>query len=167
MARATRGNLTLALASAQNRSPSTRPLRAMTSRLMCEVRTCTPSSSRSSRASRRVITSQRRPRRWAATRNLTGALSRDTLVPERSLPVSVPSATTPLAVARKRVIFALIESLDDTAASAEAGTANERAATSAASMTVSGFIVPAGTRHQAVNSLLPATSGGPMADWDR
>ena len=31
-------------------------------------------------------------------RNLTGALSRDTLVPERSLPVSVPFATTPLDV---------------------------------------------------------------------
>ena len=57
----------------------------------------------------------------AATRNLTGALSRDTLVPERSLPVSVPSATTPLAVARKLVIFALIDSVDDVAASAEAG----------------------------------------------
>src|SRR5919109_660301 len=80
---------------------------------MCEVLTCTPSSSRSSGASRRVMTSQRRPRRLAATRNLTGARSRDTLVPERSLPVSVPSATTPLAVARKLVILADIESLGD------------------------------------------------------
>src|SRR3954454_8991357 len=59
------------------------------------------------------MTLHRRPRRLAATRNLTGALSRETLVPERSLPVSVPSATTPLAVARNLVIFAVIESLDD------------------------------------------------------
>src|SRR3954466_5368941 len=82
------------------------------------------------------MTSQRRPRRAAATLKLTGALSRDTLVPERRLPVRVPSATTPLAVARKLVIFALIETVDDVAALADAGTANATAATSAASMTV-------------------------------
>src|SRR3954471_19697271 len=82
---------------------------------MCDVLTCTPSSSRSSGASRSVMTLHRRPWRLAATRNLTGARSRDTLVPERSLPVSVPSATTPLAVARKFVIFAVIENLDDVA----------------------------------------------------
>src|SRR4051794_9785763 len=103
---------------------------------MCEVVTCTPSSSRSSGASRRVMTSQRAPRGGATTWNLTGALSRDTLVPERRLPVSVPSATTPLAVARKLVIFALIDTVDDLAALADAGTANVTAATSAASMTV-------------------------------
>ena len=86
------------------------------------------------------MTSHRRPRRWAATRNLTGALSRDTLVPERSLPVSVPSATMPLAVARKLVIFALIDSVDEVAASAEAGTANATVAASAASSAVRGFM---------------------------
>ena len=84
----------------------------------------------------------------AATRNLTGALSRDTLVPERSLPVSVPSATTPLAVARKLVIFALIDSVDDVAASAEAGTANATAAASAASMAVKSFIPKTSTQQQ-------------------
>jgi hypothetical protein len=56
------------------------------------------------------MTLHREPARAAATLNLTGALSRDTLVPELSLPVSVPFATTPLAVAWKLVIFALIES---------------------------------------------------------
>src|SRR5436305_5788704 len=80
---------------------------------MCEVVTCTPSSSRSSGASRRVMTSHRPPRGLAATANLTGALSRETLVPERSLPLSVPSATTPLAVARNLVIVAVMENLDD------------------------------------------------------
>src|SRR4051795_8275190 len=82
---------------------------------MCEVFTCTPSNSRSSGASRSVMTLHRRPRRTAATRNRTGARSRDTLVPDRSLPVSVPSATTPLAVARKLVIFAVIDTFDDVA----------------------------------------------------
>ena len=82
------------------------------------------------------MTSQRRPRRTAATLNFTGARSRDTLVPERTLPVSVPSATTPLAVAWKLVIFAFIEKFDDEAASAEAGTANSTAAASAASTAV-------------------------------
>src|SRR3954454_23210289 len=82
---------------------------------MWEVLTCTPSNSRSSGASRRVMTLHRRPRRAAATRNLTGARSRDTLVPDCSFPVSVPSATTPLAVARKLVIFAVMETLDDVA----------------------------------------------------
>src|SRR3954469_20306471 len=107
---------------------------------MCDVLTCTPSSSRSSGASRSVMTLHRRPWRLAATRNLTGARSRDTVVPERSLPVSVPSATTPLAVARKLVIFALMESVDDEAALAEAGTANAIVAASAASVMVWGFM---------------------------
>jgi hypothetical protein len=49
----------------------------------------------------------------ATTANLTGALSREVLEPERSLPVSVPLAKTPLAVAWKLVILAVIESLDD------------------------------------------------------
>ena len=82
----------------------------------------------------------RRPRRTAATRNLTGALSRDTLAPERSLPVSVPSATPPLAVARKLVMFALIEKEDDVAAGAEAGAANATAAVTAASKMGRGFM---------------------------
>ena len=55
----------------------------------------------------------RAPLRAAATANLTGALSRDTLEPDRSLPLSVPFATTPAAVARKLVILAVIESRDD------------------------------------------------------
>src|SRR4051812_17068701 len=114
---------------------------------MSEVVTCTPSSSRSNGARRRVMTSQRRPTCAAATRNLTGALSRETLLPERRLPVSVPFATTPLAVARKLVIFALIESVDDGAALADAGTANAAAATSAASVMVWDRM-PAGTRKQ-------------------
>src|SRR4051812_23342145 len=63
------------------------------------------------------------------------------LPPERSLPVSVPSATTPLAVARKLVIFACIESDDDdVAALAAAGTANARMAAIAASMAVRGLM---------------------------
>ena len=113
--RAARGNVTLACDSAQNRSPSTRPFSAYTSRLMSEVVTCTPSSSRSSGARRKVITLHRPPRGLAATANLTGALSRDTPVPELNLPVNVPCATTPLDVGRKRVIFAVIDSLDDVA----------------------------------------------------
>src|SRR3954449_629263 len=112
---------------------------------MSEVVTCTPSSSRSNGARRRVMTSQRRPTCAAATRNLTGALSRETLLPERRLPVSVPFATTPLAGARKLVIFALIESLDNGAAVAGAGTPNAAAATSAASVMVWDRM-PAGTR---------------------
>src|SRR3954453_6147175 len=107
---------------------------------MWDVLTCTPSSSRSSGASRSVMTLHRRPRRLAATLNLTGALSREMLPPERSLPVSVPSATTPLAVARKLVIFACIESDDDVAALAAAGTANARMAAIAASMAVRGLM---------------------------
>lgn len=60
------------------------------------------------------MTSHRPPRLAAATANRTGALSRDTLVPERSEPERTPFATTaPLAVARKLVIFAVIDSLDD------------------------------------------------------
>jgi hypothetical protein len=51
----------------------------------------------------------------ATTANLTGALLCDTLLPERSFPVKVPSATTPRAVARKLVIFAAKESLGDLA----------------------------------------------------
>src|SRR4051794_18839567 len=107
---------------------------------MCEVVTCTPRSSRSSGARRSVMTSHRRPRRAAATLNLTGALSRATLVPDRRRPVSVPSATTPLAVALKVVIFALIEREDDVAASAVAGTANATVAASAANMAGWGFM---------------------------
>jgi len=61
-------------------------------------------------------------------------------VPERSLPVSIPSATTPFAVAWKLVIFALIESVDFVAAPADAGRANATAAASAASMMVWGFM---------------------------
>ena len=83
----------------------------------------------------------------ATTANLTGALSRDTLVPERGLPVSVPCATTPRAVAWKLVIFALIESVDDVAALADAGTANAVAATSAASV-IEWDRMPAGTGEQ-------------------
>ncbi|HET7049358.1 MAG TPA: hypothetical protein VFI54_13940 [Solirubrobacteraceae bacterium] len=49
----------------------------------------------------------------ATAANLTGALSRDTPEPDLSLPVSVPCATTPLAVARNLVIFAVIDSIDD------------------------------------------------------
>ncbi|MFL5859625.1 MAG: hypothetical protein ACJ780_02430 [Solirubrobacteraceae bacterium] len=45
--------------------------------------------------------------------NRTGALSRDTLAPELSFPVKVPSATTSAAVARNLVIFAVIETRDD------------------------------------------------------
>src|SRR4051812_42914799 len=101
---------------------------------MCEVWTCTPSSSRSSGARRRVMTSHRRPLRLAATLNRTGALSRDTLVPERSFPVNVPSATTPLAVAWKLVIFALIDIEEDVAALADAGIANATMAAEAATM---------------------------------
>src|SRR6476469_3861987 len=89
------------------------------------------------------MTSQRRPRRAAATRNVTGALSRDRLVPDRSLPVRTPSATTPLAVARKLVIFALIERLDEVAALADAGAANTTMAASAASMEVRGLMANA------------------------
>src|SRR4029079_3201124 len=63
-----------------------------------------------------------------------------TLRPERTVPVSVPSATTPLAVAWKLVIFAFIEKLDDEAASAEAGTANATAAASAARTAVRGLM---------------------------
>jgi hypothetical protein len=55
----------------------------------------------------------RAPRLAATTANFTGALWRETLVPELSVPVSVPFATTPVAVARKLVIFAVSESLDD------------------------------------------------------
>jgi len=88
----------------------------------------------------------------AATRNLTGAWSRDTLVPERSLPVSVPSATTPLAVAWNLVIFALIESVDEVAALADAGTANATAAANAASMMVGDFML-VGTRPHAAATL--------------
>jgi hypothetical protein len=51
----------------------------------------------------------------ATTAKFTGALSRDTLVPERSVPFSVPLATTPLALARKLVILADSENLDDEA----------------------------------------------------
>jgi hypothetical protein len=61
-----------------------------------------------------VMTLQRPPRLAATTANRTGALSRDTLVPERSVPDSTPLATTaPRAVARKLVIFAVIDNLDD------------------------------------------------------
>ncbi|HEY2437774.1 MAG TPA: hypothetical protein VGH93_11380 [Solirubrobacteraceae bacterium] len=51
----------------------------------------------------------------ATTANRTGALSRDTPVPELNLPVRTPFARTPLAVARKLVIFAVIESRDGVA----------------------------------------------------
>ena len=61
---------------------------------------------------------QREPRRLATTANFTGALSRDTLVPELNLPVNVPLATTPLAVAWKLVMVALIESVEGAAARA-------------------------------------------------
>ncbi len=79
------------------------------------------------------MTLQRVPLCAATTLNVTGARSRVTRLPERSWPVSVPSATTPLAVARKWVIFALIESVDDGAALADAGTANAAVAASTAS----------------------------------
>ncbi|MGH2890120.1 MAG: hypothetical protein ACRDNJ_10880 [Solirubrobacteraceae bacterium] len=46
------------------------------------------------------------------TANFTGALSRDTFVPECSVPLNLPAATTPVAVARKLVIFAVSDSLD-------------------------------------------------------
>src|SRR4051794_11913372 len=129
---------------------------------MCEVVTWTPSSSRSSGASRSVITLQRAPLRLAATANFTGALSRDTLVPELSLPVRVPFATTPLVVARKLVMFALIESLDDVAAFAAAGCASVTVAASAARMTGRGLmatLVPRRTmpiRYLAVRRVLLA-----------
>jgi len=59
------------------------------------------------------MTLHRAPLLAAATAKCTGALWRVTPVPEFNLPVSVPSAVTPLAVARKLVIFADSESLDD------------------------------------------------------
>ena len=83
---------------------------------MCEVWTTAPRSSRSSGASRNVITLHRRRPPAATTAILTGALSRETLVPERSLPVSTPLAATPAAVARKLVIFADKDSLEVVAA---------------------------------------------------
>src|ERR1700760_5005539 len=82
---------------------------------MLEVVTCTPSSSRSSGASRSVMTSHRPAFALATTANFTGALACDTRLPELRLPVSVPLATTPPAVARKLVIFAETDSLDDMA----------------------------------------------------
>jgi hypothetical protein len=51
----------------------------------------------------------------ATTAKFTGALSRATLLPDRSVPFSVPLATTPLARARKLVILADNENLDDVA----------------------------------------------------
>jgi hypothetical protein len=60
-----------------------------------------------------VITLHRAPWLAAATANFTGALWRETLVPELSLPVRVPFATTPLFVAWKLVIVAVSESLDE------------------------------------------------------
>jgi hypothetical protein len=69
------------------------------------------------------------------------------------LPVSVPFATTPLAVAWKLVIFALIESVDDLAASADAGTANATAAASAASMAVRSLMPNAVPNQRAIRVL--------------
>lgn len=87
------------------------------------------------------MTLHRAPRRLAATANLTGALSRDTPVPELSLPVSVPFATTPPVVARKLVIFAVIDSLEDVVAALAAGAAaNATAAAIAASMAMRGLM---------------------------
>src|SRR6476660_5363082 len=100
----------------------------------------------------------------AATLNLTGALSRETLVPDWSLPLSVPSATTPLGVARKLVILALIEREDDVAASAVAGMANATIAASAASMAEWGFMsagVPARNPTQPAG---PGKPPGPAAN---
>jgi hypothetical protein len=98
---------------------------------MFDVVTCTPRSSRLSGASRRVITLHRAPRLAAATAKLTGALWRETCVPELSAPVRVPFATTPLSVARKLVIVAVSDSLEATARAGERGLAFVGGATSA------------------------------------
>src|SRR5579875_2164364 len=81
------------------------------SRLIVEVCTCTPSSSRSSGARWSVRTSQRPRLAFAWTANVTGARSRDTPVPDASLPLSVPLARRPLLVAWKLVTLAVSESL--------------------------------------------------------
>jgi hypothetical protein len=68
----------------------------------------------------------------AATAKLTGALWRETFVPELSVPVRVPFATTPLSVARKLVIFAVRDSLEVPARAGWVGLAFAGSATTAA-----------------------------------
>ena len=60
-------------------------------------------------------TLHRPPRGLAATANLTGALSRDTPVPGAQLAGQGPLRDDAADVGRKRVIFAVIDSLDDVA----------------------------------------------------
>ena len=71
-----------------------------------------------------------------STAKRTGALWCDTPVPERSVPLNTPVATTPAAVAWKLVIFAVSESCEVRGAAFAAGaTAAPKAATDITAMT--------------------------------